>query len=281
MGAVKTYFAARNRKMATREVVENFAEPVEITSEGTFPLVGKVWPSGVVLDQGSAPQCAGFAAAAMVLSAKASQAVTKDVGDNLGKLSYKWQVGKAGRYFSKYPGASYADIFCLENNLALKYGTSDTIEGMAHNVVKYGAHVVGMSWFKSFSQPREGLISIKSTENSGSHFVCIIGFDPEHDMNTMKKKQRIKTRKRIQKGKITGAAAEAAKKKIAPRRMPAFLIRNSYSASWGENGNAWISAADLKVAMSDHPISGSNGYVTDWNDFDVNEFTANLEAELE
>lgn len=265
------YVASKHTLVSRTEVQQ--AQGVTISESFSTPELPDYWPEsgvawamGPVLDQGKSGMCAGFSAAAAVL-ARLNPHCSTQTGNDYGAYSYKKQLN-LNPYWSKYPNGSSFSVFCMVEGLASDYGRATTIRELAQAVHLYGPLVIAIPWHTTMHRPRNGNITVDLDTDHGWHFVCVRGFDPDRDFNTMPRKQRKRTRQRIRKYDLGSENERKLREKIKPQREAAFLIRNSWGEDWGIDGDAWIKASDLDALMGGNDtkkFADSNGYVKGWN----------------
>lgn len=120
----------------------------------------------------------------------------------------------------------------VANVLFLPKRTSATDNDNIKNAVTtYGATYIAFNWDDANYNDAKYAYYAPAAINTGGHAVAVAGWDDNFDKANFN---------------------------VAPDGNGAFLIKNSWGASWGDAGYFWISYYDKKLAMTDITNYGSN-----------------------
>lgn len=168
------------------------------------------WNPGKVLDQGREGACVGFG----TTGEYGASPVRGTISDYLAL-----QVYRRAKEIDEFEGVDYEGTSVRAGMLVgrekgwwdgFKWAFSiDELKA----ALRLGPVVLGVDWYESMYDAPKGIVTI-SGEKVGGHCILLTGYSPNYN-----------------------------------RRGPAFRLRNSWGASWGTNGNAYISQKDLSMIL--------------------------------
>lgn len=212
--------------------------PVRAVIRSAVKPKDKLWTPGPILDQGREGACVGFAWAAegmaepIPVDLQRLRANTPTVPNLYARFLY----GQA-RYIDQWAGEAYEGTSVLagakaaQNMRTLRtyrwaFSTQDVID----SVIKKGPVVIGINWYNGMYEAPNGILR-RSGALVGGHALLVVGF-------------------KVNSEKIPGQST--------------FILQNSWGNSWGINGLAEITVADLDALLRENgeacvPVSRSYG----------------------
>lgn len=178
----------------------------------------KTWTAGDVLDQGSTPQCVGYAGYGWL---QAGPVVNTKLPFTPADL-YHWAQDN-----DEWPGSNYDGSSTLGLMKALKakgyidkYVWATDAETLMRWILTTGPVIVGTDWYNDmFTPDRDGFLDALG-ENSGGHEWRIIGANRD--------------------------------KKCPDGTKGAVRMVNSWGKNWGDHGRAWVALTTLDKLIKEN-----------------------------
>jgi hypothetical protein len=135
-------------------------------------------------------------------------------------------VYRRAKRVDQWPGEAYSGTSVLagakvmaRDGLISSYRWCFGPDDLRDSVVAEGPVVLGVPWYEGmYSAPADGLVSV-SGARVGGHCILLTGYDPAL--------------------------------RVGDTEVEGFRWRNSWGASYGDGGSAWISAAVLDALLAD------------------------------
>lgn len=177
---------------------------------GEEPIVTKIWPLAIQLDQRNEGACVGFGFSHELA---AEPFPVAGVTDDRARSIYK-----RAQQIDEWPGTRYEGTSvlagakaCAEAGFITKYFWATSARELAQAISNVGPVVIGVNWLQGMEETdKEGFIHATGPVRGG-HCVCVYGVTVDAD------------------GKIT------------------FVIKNSWGSGWGTEGSCKISEPDMQL----------------------------------
>lgn len=187
----------------------------------------RTWRTGDVLDQGSEGACVGFGWTAELLASPRPDPYTTAERAN----EYALALYRRAQQLDAWEGESYDGTSVLAGALAVRErGLIDefrwcfSVEDVRDAVIASGPVVIGIPWHSQMYGTRaSGLVEVGGSL-VGGHCIVITGYHPSM--------------------RIPGEDYHA--------RFRVFRWRNSWSSSYGVNGDGFIRYEDLRDLLAEH-----------------------------
>jgi len=178
----------------------------------------KMWPEGVVTDQGSEGACVGFAWMNEMLAKPVAPEVQPTV-QLANSLAYSYY--REAKLIDEWPGEDYSGTSVLagakimkKNGYIKEYRWCFGIDDVRDTVISEGPVVIGIPWYSAMYETGPGGLVRLGGKNVGGHAILITGYHPNMLING--------------------------------RREEVFRWRNSWGDSYGVNGSGYIKYKDLE-----------------------------------
>lgn len=165
------------------------------------------WANGWWGDQGSRPECVGYAWAHWLEDGPVTH-------DGTAPIVNPSVLYKKAQKVDEWPGENYAGTsvragakILQEMGLIQEYRWAWDMDPMVEALLSVGPVVVGVNWYGSMFDPNyKGIIKVSGSV-AGGHALIVNGVNTEREL---------------------------------------FRLKNSWGREWGENGYAWISFSDMR-----------------------------------
>jgi hypothetical protein len=202
--------------------------PLRAILGGTITPVAKSWPLGPVTDQGREGACVGHG---WTSDAMASPARVR-IGNAWKKptflddpSSWAYKVYRDAQKIDEWPGEDYGGTSVLagakimqQRGLIGEYRWAQSITDVRDALITRGPVIIGIDWYDSmYETDAKGLVTVGGTV-VGGHCLLVYGFNPAL--------------------------------RIGGKVQAVYRWRNSWSTSYGVNGNGIIRAGDLEDLLN-------------------------------
>jgi hypothetical protein len=183
----------------------------------------KLWTIGPILNQGFEGACVGFGWTA--------EALSTPVAVNLSAMKVKVPTEpntfaralyKRAQLIDEWAGEAYEGTsvnagakVMREYGLLREYRWAFSIDDVVDAVLAKGPVVLGIKWFESMYNAPDGVLKV-SGNLVGGHCITVVGYRVAKD---------------------------------AKQKVDSFILQNSWGPTWGVNGLAEISVADLSALL--------------------------------
>jgi hypothetical protein len=177
-------------------------------------LTYKHWDTGLVLDQGSTPQCVEYSGRQYLETSPVRNKYTEPYG-SLYKLCQQVDEWEG----EDYEGTSVNALFKVlkEKGYVSEYRWAYDNESVAMWLLEKGPMVVGTDWYQGMLEPDE------------DNFVTVMGYPVG--------------------GHAYLLSGTNTRKKCPDGSLGAHRITNSWGRGWGDNGRAWVSYRDFSTLL--------------------------------